>query len=82
MSVTYTSLRSTPDGLLTLGIRCPMCRIQHVVTVPREGYYRWREDDVLMGLAMPEVHAADREKLISGLCERCQKAIFDTEEEE
>lgn len=78
--VKYTSVKSSPDGLLTIGLRCYQCEQEHSVTVPETGFSRWRAGALIQS-AMPELSPMDREKLMTGMCEACQRAFFTAEME-
>lgn len=63
------------DGKVTLGVRCHVCKQQHVVITTEPGYQRWIDGDYIQR-AMPEVKPADRELLISGTCGECWDRMF------
>ncbi len=66
----------------TLEGRCPFCGKVFHVTVPTDGYIKWRYEGHLIQDALPNVDAATRELLISNICLDCQKGLFREEEEE
>lgn len=79
--MTYLGMKISPDGLMTITVSCCSCKKQHTVTVPDEGYYRWRNGKLIQE-AMPELSPVDREKLQTGMCEHCQSSFFEAAMEE
>lgn len=55
---------------------CPLCGRGEIIPVPREGYSRWRAGVAHSQDAMPEVHAIQREQLITGICGPCWEDSF------
>ena len=58
--------------------KCPFCGKVTEIEVPLIGYLDW-EDGELIQNAMPNLSAEQREMLISGMCEECQKTFFGEE---
>lgn len=61
--------------MITVDYECVFCRGFNLLTVPREGYDRWKKGELIQR-ALPELSADEREVLISGICPECQKRIF------
>ncbi|SHL06323.1 hypothetical protein [Fibrobacter sp. UWH4] len=49
---------------------CPLCRTASQIEVNENGYRAWK-GGVHIQDALPELTASDREKLVSGICEKC-----------
>jgi hypothetical protein len=62
---------------LTVFCHCPFCGNISEVSVNRDDYDSWASGELLAQEAFPYLSATDREKMISGLCEKCQGGIFD-----
>lgn len=62
-------------------VYCPICHETTNVTVSIAGYRAWL-NGALIQKAMPELTAAERERLISGICPKCWDTIVkgDTKE--
>lgn len=62
---------------------CPICGRANEVEVNENDYLDWHEGE-LAQVAFPYLSAADREKLISGICPTCWSNMLppDPEEEE
>ncbi len=63
-------------GYVTVTVFCPCCgKIYKVGNIKSEEWKRWIEGDYAQN-AFSNLSSIDREKLISGLCEDCQKQVF------
>ena len=60
---------------ITIKGTCVVTGKPHKVTVPRDGYLRWKKGGLIQK-AMPEVSEDDREFLISGISPEGWKQIF------
>ena len=60
---------------MKIAVRCVMCHTDHVVDVPRGGFFAWKRGAFIQD-AMPEVSPDDRELLISKICGDCFEATF------
>jgi len=67
------------EETVTVSITCPECKEKHTLNVPYEGYQRWKCGGLIQR-ALPEMHYADREMLISGICPKCWDKLFKEEE--
>ena len=56
--------------------RCPECGVGWKLEVPASGYDRWIQG-VMVQKAFPELDAATRELLITGICSSCWDKCFD-----
>jgi Zn ribbon nucleic-acid-binding protein len=65
---------------IVVGTRCPECKKEQSVEVSAEGYDAWKKGELIQR-AMPELNAATRERLITGLCPECWDAMFADENE-
>lgn len=61
--------------MLTINVRCPFCGKKYSVTVPEDGYKRWKNGELIQR-AMPGISPEDREALISGICTECWNNTF------
>jgi len=74
--------------LLNVETRCDICKRGEVIPVPAAGYRAWRAGRERGGPgphlqdALAEVHAAQREQLLTGLCPVCWEDLFAPEEDE
>lgn len=57
-------------------VECPFCGMASTVKVDADGYFAWKYDGELIQNALPNLTPTEREMLISGMCEDCQKKIF------
>lgn len=61
---------------MIIKIICPFCKKQHCVEIDDEKYKLLTSSHKPIQEIFPELSATEREKLITGLCEDCQKMIF------
>lgn len=61
-----------------LRLECPMCGHTHKIdkNIDAEDWNNW-QDGMCIQYAMPYLNATEREQLISGLCPKCQKEVFE-----
>lgn len=59
---------------------CPVCGFVSVIDIPEESYDAWQAGELIQN-AWPEGTPAEREVLISGLCETCQIETFGKEDD-
>ena len=57
-------------------VECPFCGSVDSVWVNEEDYLEWQKGE-LVQVAFPYLNVAEREKLITGMCDACQKKVFD-----
>jgi hypothetical protein len=62
-------------------IMCVMCREDKVVRVPLEGYTKWKAG-MFIQEAIPTASAADRELLISHICNDCYGDMFEDDDDD
>lgn len=67
--------------VITIAKQCPFCGKEYTFEVPAEGYYEYRMGSLIQN-AFPTLSPTEREYLVSGLCDTCQKEIFGEEEED
>jgi len=60
---------------------CPNCGKESIVIVEEKDYERYARGESYVQTLFPYLDAADREVLITGYCRKCQKDIFNMEEE-
>lgn len=65
-----TEKGSTMEEPITLKFQCVFCGEGTEVTVPHQGYLRWR-DGALIQDALPELSTVQREQLIVKICSAC-----------
>lgn len=70
-----SSLHDFPTAVVTVQTVCPVCRTPRAVTVPKDGYARWK-DGVLIQKAMPSLTDDEREALMTGICDPCWNSTF------
>ena len=83
--MTFTK-KYTNDGdcYYIASAKCPICGAVTEVRVSASGLFRYNNGDLIQN-AFPEVSAAEREVIISGMCPKCQETMFggwDCEEDE
>ena len=64
---------------LVVKVTCPFCGYESVIVVNEKDFYAW-QNGKLVQKAFPYLNAAQRETLISDICEKCQNKIFGEEE--
>lgn len=62
-------------------VQCKTCGADRVVSCTDDQYLLWKEHNMLIQVAMPDVPKAERELLISGICGTCFTAMFREVEE-
>ncbi len=63
----------------TVEMWCPCCQTSKtILNVPVVGYAEWLGGALIQN-ALPELSDAQREQLMTGLCEPCQEKIFKEE---
>lgn len=65
---------------LEVEVQCVNCNATYIVTVPRDGYRDWLNGTHIQ-TAMPQVSAAERELLMSGICGVCFDKMFGEDDE-
>lgn len=63
---------------MTIMKQCPFCMKTHTVEVEEKSFNKWLSGELIQK-AMPNMSATEREQLISGVCPKCQDAIFGAE---
>lgn len=61
--------------MITLITKCPQCGKENEIHVNEHDYENYKNVDLVQN-AFPYLSAKDREKLISGVCEKCWAEIF------
>lgn len=61
--------------------KCVFCHKFVEIEMSAEGYKKYIEGALVQD-AFPEMRVEDREFLISGICEDCQKYVFGEDDEE
>ena len=61
--------------MITLITKCPQCGAESEIHVNEHDYENYKNGDLVQN-AFPYLSAEDREKLISGVCEKCWAEIF------
>jgi len=56
--------------MLAIEIQCPFCGVINVVEAKPEEYEAWRQGELIQ-IAMPSLNAAQRELLMTGMCDDC-----------
>jgi len=71
------------DNVVKVNTQCRLCGDKKVLYLPKSGYEKYMEGMAIQD-AMPDVDAADRELLISGVCHVCwdKIALEDDDEED
>ncbi|GAA0935955.1 MULTISPECIES: hypothetical protein [Actinocorallia] len=72
---------SSQSRTIKVAKTCPECEAVHHVTVPKDGYERWRKGEYIQHV-MPELSADDRETLMTGICPPCWDRLFPADEDE
>lgn len=68
------------DDYACISVDCVSCGEGYMFGVSESGYMRWREGEKVQ-VAFPELDAASREMLISGVCGVCWDAMMGEGEE-
>ena len=56
-------------------VRCPICGKQYIITVPHDGFIRWRSGSRIQE-CMPNLSSEDREALMTGICGECWERMY------
>lgn len=67
-------------NMVQLKAVCPMCGKEEVFTVSREQYEEYQAGHKHVQDIFPELPAAKREMLITGMCESCWDKLFKEED--
>lgn len=59
-------------------VRCPVCGKSYTVIVPHEGFIKWRNGGRIQD-CLPTLSNAEREALITGICEDCWEMMYGEE---
>lgn len=71
------------DQLIDVKFKCPMCGKEHYLRdISLEKFLKYQNGEGLVQDIFPELSASNREKLITGYCEKCQGILFAGPEEE
>jgi hypothetical protein len=54
---------------------CRMCRGEFTIVVPTRSYLRWLDGELVQN-AFPTMPRDERELLVSGICDKCFKGLF------
>lgn len=65
---------------VTILTQCPICGGLNEIAVNEDDYWDW-QDGALVQETFTYLNADEREMLISGICGKCWKKMFDGEEE-
>lgn len=65
---------------VTILTKCPICGGLNEIAVNEDDYWDW-QDGALVQETFTYLNADEREMLISGICGKCWKKMFDGEEE-
>ena len=57
--------------------RCPLCGDTHKLNVSRSAYQHYIAGALIQD-AFPALSEAEREFVMTGFCEKCQKALFES----
>ena len=68
-------IKETKEHDLLIEIKCLTCNRVYTVTVPKDGYFAWRNGEKIQD-AIPEVSVDDRELFISNTCPGCFDSMF------
>ena len=68
------------DNITFIEKTCPCCKATTLVKVDKVKYDSWKEGNGLIQNIMPEFNPADRETLVTGLCNTCQNDVFEEPE--
>lgn len=63
--------------MMTIITKCPFCGAYSEVEVDFDAFTAWKCEDKNIQDVMPDMPASKREMLISGICEDCQRKIFE-----
>lgn len=69
------------ETMLAIKTKCPCCKSEKTLQVPKSGYDAWQRG-ALIQRALPTLSAAQREQLITGICDPCWDKYMCADEEE
>ena len=61
--------------LMYVSVNCPLCTKLTSVLVNRNRYAAWEADELIQ-VALPDLSAAERETLITGICSSCWERMM------
>ena len=70
-----------PANLMFVPTTCPECHKSTEISVPIDGFTAWKQGQLIQH-ALPEIPAAQREQLITGICPPCWDKIFSDVDDE
>ena len=59
---------------------CPFCKTSHSLKNINSAEYAKYNSGELVQRAFPKMSTTDREKLMTGMCEKCQDEVFGSED--
>lgn len=63
---------------LYIEIACPRCEHKTIISMDKIGYKHWLKRNLSIQSIFPDASKEGRELLISGLCMKCQKEVFES----
>jgi hypothetical protein len=69
----YKSYKYLPKDMLELTYECPVCHKDHTVKVNQYRFEEYSDTHIHIQDAFPELSAAERELMITGICDPCFK---------
>ena len=65
---------------VSIVVKCPKCQESDNVVVSYSGFKKWQNGTLPIQIALPELSISDREKLMTGWCDKCWDSILGEEE--
>ena len=56
-------------------VRCSICGKQYIITVPHDGFIRWRNGERIQD-CLPTLSNEERESLMTGICKDCWNNMY------
>ena len=61
--------------MITIYTQCPYCGKETPITVDEKEYLKWQSGELIQN-AMPLLTPAEREMLITGICQECWDEMY------
>lgn len=56
--------------MINITRKCMICHDEHIISIPLEGYYKWR-NGIAIEIAIPDASPETRQLLMSTVCPDC-----------
>jgi len=75
LMIADSGLADDEENRFLLGVKCPLCGESTIIVMRRDKYVRWNNDKELIQNVWPDLTAAQREIMITGLHDTCFQEV-------